>query len=95
MSLDFLNNSYHLYNDCDVKYNILKTLHIIYLIVTQKYTNKISVSCYHCYLSLIVEGAKAQRAGELRRDENRIGAHVPTSKTSTQIGCKIQDRLVS
>ena len=78
-----------------MKYNILNTLHIIYLIVAQKYTNNISVSCYHCYLSLTVEGAKAQRAGELRRDENRIGAHVPTSKTSTQIGCKIQDRLVS
>ena len=42
MSLDFLNNSYHLYNDCDVKYNILNTLHIIYLIVAQKYTNNIS-----------------------------------------------------
>ena len=87
MSPDFLNNSYHLYNDCDVKCNILNTLHIIYLLVTQKYTHKVSCSCCHCRLSLTVEEAKAPRAGELRRDEKRIGAQAPASKTSRQIGC--------
>ena len=44
-------------------------------------------SCFHCRLSVTVEDAKAQRAGELRRDENKIGAQAPVSKTSRQIGC--------
>ena len=56
----FFNNSYHLYNDCDVKCNILNPLHIIPLIATQKYTNKFHSSFCHCHLSLTVEGAKAE-----------------------------------
>ena len=73
-----------------MKYNILNTLHTIYLIVTQKYTNKISVSCYHCYLSLTVEGAKAQRAGELRRDEIGLEPRLPPPKLQDRLGVRFK-----
>ena len=70
-----------------MKCNILNTLHIICLLVTQRYAGKVSQQLLSLSSFSYVEGVKAPRAGELSRDENTIGAQAPASKTSRQIGC--------